>query len=182
MGEAQRLAILLLSIENEKLILDVLRMQPHQGVIPLAEKLRVFWQSEPLNKEFYWRVTDTNPAGDVVTLAWVRKNDLYEQPEAFRSMHQSVRGLVHWAEYVDAILAFLPNQYTATSLDPAPMAAIVQGRVALWWPPPPAKPYDNQRRVQWRLTPFNGDVEAEVEAINAGSGADDLPFPEIGLN
>ncbi len=173
MGYAQRLAIILMSVEGDKLSMDVVRIEPHEGLIPLEQRLQVFWQSEPTNKESYWSVYDG--------LAWVRKNDLYEEPEGFRSTRQPANRLVLWAEYVDGILAFLPKQHSATSLKPPPMAAAVQGRVALWWAPPPNSPYHNQRTIEWMLTPLIGGVEASVDLINAGGDADEGDFPAVGL-
>src|SRR5216683_2484685 len=100
MGEAQRLAILVLATKRQKLVLDTLRIQPLQGIVPLVERLQVFWQSVPVYKESFWQIGNG--------LAWVRKSDVYEKPEPFHSVFKSIGGLIRWSDYCDAVLAFLP--------------------------------------------------------------------------
>jgi hypothetical protein len=164
MGEAQRLAILLLSVRNDKVTIDVLRIEPRHGMISAADKLKIYWQSPPALKTGYW------PVGD--GLAYVRENERYKHPESFRSASYPAQEPYRWSEYSDGILAFLPRSYTAVSLAPRPNASVRKARIALWWPPEVGELPGSQRTISWRLVKTHLSPDQAVTAINASGSAE----------
>jgi len=170
MGYAENLAIFLMSVEDDYLKMDVVRIELHERLIASGQALHVFWQSPPADKESYWSVGGG--------LAWVRHSNWYDGPRSFDSFRQPIGQRVQWTDFADGILAFLPNEYTATDLDPFPMAAAVQGRVALWWARP--QPVTFNRSIQWKLVPLRGELVPAVEAINAASSQEpSTRFPVV---
>jgi hypothetical protein len=170
MGEAEKLAILNLSIRNGRVTTDVLRIQPKQSILARADKVQVYWQSAPRSKDGYWRVGDG--------LAYVRKSDNYELPESFRKPPQPIGHVLTWSDYCDGILVFLPRGYSANALDPWPAADAVKGRIALWWSPNFGRAgYLQNRTIQWRLVGLPGRIEDATKAINTQHGPDEDIYP-----
>jgi hypothetical protein len=174
MGEAQRLAILTLSVRSDKGTIDVLRIEPRHGRIAATDNLSIYWQSPPSLKTGYWRVGNG--------LAYVRENERYRHPESFRSAPYPAEVPYRWSEYSDGILAFLPRSYTAESLAPHPNASVVKGRIALWWSPEVEKVPGSQRTITWRLVKTLLSPDRAATAINARGSAEDkvvyLPLPK----
>jgi hypothetical protein len=158
MGEAQRLSILDLSVNERLLSINMLRMQPRQGIIALAEKLQVYWEAVPEATDRYWKVGDG--------LAYVRKSGQYEAPESFHSDPRSSTELLTWTDFSDGILVFLPKTYTAINLEPPPVATVAKGRIALWWGPTSA---NVQRTIQLKLVSLMSSAEEAASTINAGA-------------
>jgi hypothetical protein len=165
MGQAQRLAILILSVRNDKVTIDVLRIEPRHGVIASSDNLSIYWQSPPALKTDYWRVGKG--------LAYVRENKRYKHPESFRSTPYPAEEPYRWSEYSDGVLAFLPRSYTAEGLAPRPNASVVKGRIALWWPPEVERIPGAQRTISWRLVRTHLAPDQAAAAINTRSSAEE---------
>ena len=174
LGQAQRLAILTLSVRNDKVTIDVLRIEPRHGGITTADNLTVYWQSAPTLKAGYWRVGKG--------LAYVRENERYKDPESFRSAPYPAEESYRWSDYSDGVLAFLPRSYTAEGLAPHPNASVVKERIALWWPPEVGKFPGSQRTISWRLVKTHLSPDQASAVINARVSAGDklvyLPLSE----